>query len=243
MAYIQVIFQGAVKEEIPINKSVITIGRSSDNDICIENQGVSGHHARIVQEGNGQFLIEDRQSTNGTYVNGDQITQQMLQHNDVIAIFKHTLKFINMGINKIEEAPLTSKEANGVIDDPDATVMVDTSQIEGLLHKHQVDAAIKQGKGNAKLVVMDSNGQRTLTLEGVKYTIGKQKGSHILAKGWFAPATSAVIHHTQNGYTLTPHKRGKVKINGKNIGEPVRLEDGDQIIVRNISMQFYIALN
>ena len=36
-------FQGAVIKEIPITKSELTVGRSPDNDIIIDNPAVSGH--------------------------------------------------------------------------------------------------------------------------------------------------------------------------------------------------------
>ncbi len=66
---------------------VITIGRRSTNDVCIPNLSVSGMHARITIDGNGA-LIEDNNSTNGTYVNGRLISRQLLNQNDEIVIGK-----------------------------------------------------------------------------------------------------------------------------------------------------------
>ena len=50
----------------------LTIGRSDDNDIVLRDGRVSRHHARIVADGAG-FAIEDRGSSNGTFVNGARV--------------------------------------------------------------------------------------------------------------------------------------------------------------------------
>ena len=49
------------------------VGRSKDNDICIEDKTVSRKHLKIVQREN-QFLVVDLESENGTYIGGDVIT-------------------------------------------------------------------------------------------------------------------------------------------------------------------------
>lgn len=52
----------------------ILIGRSTNADIDIEDDYASSRHARVYNH-SGVWVIEDLQSTNGTYVNGHQITQ------------------------------------------------------------------------------------------------------------------------------------------------------------------------
>lgn len=56
---------------------VITIGRSSENDITVNNPNVSRHHCQIVQFDNGTFGVVDFSSTNGTYVNGRRVYGQV----------------------------------------------------------------------------------------------------------------------------------------------------------------------
>jgi hypothetical protein len=55
----------------------LTIGRSDDNDVVVRDGRVSRRHARIVAEGNG-FAIEDRGSSNGTFVNGTRVKRGRL---------------------------------------------------------------------------------------------------------------------------------------------------------------------
>ena len=53
------------------------IGRNDDNDVTIADGRVSRHHARIVADGSG-FAIEDLQSSNGTFVDGAQVSRARL---------------------------------------------------------------------------------------------------------------------------------------------------------------------
>lgn len=59
-----------------INNRTITIGRDQENDIVLNHPLVSRKHARIAQE-NGEYIIYDLNSTNGTYVDGELIHKQL----------------------------------------------------------------------------------------------------------------------------------------------------------------------
>jgi hypothetical protein len=85
---------GLVLKEIPLTKERTTIGRKPHNDIQIDNLAISGEHSVIVTILNDSFL-EDLNSTNGTYVNGQPIKKHFLQNNDVVELGKYKLKYIN----------------------------------------------------------------------------------------------------------------------------------------------------
>lgn len=85
---------GSVVSEVNLDKEVTTIGRKAVNDIQIDNLAVSGSHAKILALGNDCFL-EDLESTNGTYVNGDRVTKYVLKHGDKVMIGKHELLYQN----------------------------------------------------------------------------------------------------------------------------------------------------
>jgi hypothetical protein len=55
-----------------LNKSEITIGRESNNDIIINEAEVSRKHARLLLQPGG-YMVEDLGSTNGTYVNEQRL--------------------------------------------------------------------------------------------------------------------------------------------------------------------------
>ena len=72
------------------DKDLITIGRNSNSDIQINNLGVSKKHASITRQ-NGNYFIEDLNSTNGTLLNNERITKASLTGKDVVTVGKHTL--------------------------------------------------------------------------------------------------------------------------------------------------------
>jgi uncharacterized membrane protein YhaH (DUF805 family) len=55
---------------------VIRIGRDSDNDVIIKDDAVSHYHTQIAYDGT-LFRIMDLNSTNGTYVNGNRIADEV----------------------------------------------------------------------------------------------------------------------------------------------------------------------
>jgi pSer/pThr/pTyr-binding forkhead associated (FHA) protein len=74
----------------------LKIGRSLDNNIVLDDESVSRHHAIIFQNVNQQFSIIDHNSTNGTFINGVRIygTRQM-EYNDILKIGNSILPWRN----------------------------------------------------------------------------------------------------------------------------------------------------
>lgn len=59
--------------EFPLGTDEITIGRSSDAGVIIRDDYTSTHHARLMIW-NGQWMIQDLDSTNGTFLDGSRVT-------------------------------------------------------------------------------------------------------------------------------------------------------------------------
>ena len=68
-----------------LDRSIINIGRRSDNELIIDDPRVSRHHAQLRAVHN-KFVISDVGSTGGTLVNGKRITQAVLNPQDVISL-------------------------------------------------------------------------------------------------------------------------------------------------------------
>src|SRR5215510_5078437 len=62
--------------ELKVDKT--TVGRVSDNAFEIPEASVSSHHAEILLRGS-DVVIRDLGSTNGTYINGEKITEAVLK--------------------------------------------------------------------------------------------------------------------------------------------------------------------
>jgi hypothetical protein len=70
---------------IPVNEGAITFGRSSENIVSLhpDETSVSGHHAILYKSGD-RIMLQDLQSTNGTFVNERRVTEQALYPGDGI---------------------------------------------------------------------------------------------------------------------------------------------------------------
>lgn len=66
---------------------VITIGRSSSNNVIINDPKVSRHHLQIIQHDDGHYSLSDFGSSNGTFINGQRIGGEVrLSPNDIVTI-------------------------------------------------------------------------------------------------------------------------------------------------------------
>jgi pSer/pThr/pTyr-binding forkhead associated (FHA) protein len=71
----------------------LSIGRSSENDLTVEDDEISRKHALLINEG-GVFEIGDYRTGNGTFVNSQRVSQkQQIRPGDVIGIGKLQLEF------------------------------------------------------------------------------------------------------------------------------------------------------
>ncbi len=82
-----------VGSTIIVRRPLLQIGRSLDNDIVLESAEVSRHHARLEYRGEA-FHILDLGSTNGTSLNGRQVSESRLEHGDRIMFGNITLEFL-----------------------------------------------------------------------------------------------------------------------------------------------------
>ncbi len=81
------------KGDLRLRSPLCRLGRVPDNDLCFENDSVSGHHAEIYHLPDGSFQICDLGSTNGTWVNGQRIQNQILRNGDIVELGEVRLHF------------------------------------------------------------------------------------------------------------------------------------------------------
>jgi pSer/pThr/pTyr-binding forkhead associated (FHA) protein len=86
-----------------LDTDVVSIGRSPESDVFLDDVTVSRKHAQILRSGN-EFSISDMHSLNGTYVNSISVTNQLLRMGDEIQIGKfHALFFGNSHVKSLGE--------------------------------------------------------------------------------------------------------------------------------------------
>ena len=72
----------------------LTIGRGQENRVVLDNDSVSRRHCRAEKRGPSWFIV-DLDSTNGTYVNDEQVTELTLRRGDQVKVGDTILKFLS----------------------------------------------------------------------------------------------------------------------------------------------------
>ncbi len=121
MPEIVVKFADRVIERIVTEKENLSIRRTSENDIVLDNRGVSRRHARI-EFGTGGAELQDLDSLNGTFVNQMRINRQFLKDADVVTIGKFDLVFYR------------DSQSTAKMSDIDPTMVLETKKQKELQH-------------------------------------------------------------------------------------------------------------
>ncbi len=82
------------KQIIPLTKPVITFGRQLGNDLVFHEDFLSRFHAEIVHQ-DDKYVLCDKESTSGTFVNGRKIDECVLNSGDLISLANILIMFVN----------------------------------------------------------------------------------------------------------------------------------------------------
>lgn len=231
MAKVLLKFKEAVVKEIPLDENFITIGRKAENGIVIDNQAVSGRHAQIRKEGDLIF-IEDANSLNGTYVNGQKIQKCELYNGDIVLIGVHTLEVVS---DKVRDTDSKSFAVRGrSMDETMVIAPQDQKKILAAVDKEKTDVL------GGFLIIEGSTDKRDYLLKERVTTIGKEDAAGIHLKGFFAPKVAALVNRRKEGYFITPAGGKSLKVNGQEVDAKHDLKDGDIVETSGLKMQFYI---
>lgn len=237
MAKLILSMDNLVLKEIPLNKERTTIGRKPHNDIQIDNLAISGEHAVIVTILNDSFL-EDLNSTNGTFVNGQQVKKHFLQNNDVIELGKYRLKYVNEAPQHAAQADfektmvlrpdMMRKAAEQAAVKPPAEA--EPAQIMPPLAPAAAPAAPAAAQQVAAIQVLNgSNAGKTLELVKPLTTLGKPGVQvAVIARrphGFFLTHVEGAKHPTVNGEAINPQAH--------------ELKDHDIIELAGVKMEFF----
>ena len=205
MPEIIVKFEDKVIEKFITEKKRVTIGRTPDNDIVLDNRGVSRCHAQI-EFGNDQAVLIDNESLNGTFVNSRRISEEILKDNDSIVIGKYTLYY--------HAVP----EKSGSPFEGDGTMVLQTKKQRELIAKDQQDRKITSDAGSSVLLGEAGADFEQYSINRSVVTIGKSSLANVKAKGFFISGIQAkVVKEEENFWIVNLGKKGKTKINGEEI--------------------------
>jgi hypothetical protein len=238
-------FGVAVIKEIPMNDDMaaLTVGRRPDNAVVIDNPSISGHHLRfLLQE--KKYYVEDLNSTNGTFLNGQKVIKAEIHDKDQIQLaplqaMSHTFVFIN----ERENAAFT---AGKEILNSDATVIIDAAKQKEILGKMAKQpkapgaSAVVEKTGVLKIVdgAFDEGNIEYDLVKLVTY-IGKGPQCDVRIKGLFAPDVAAAINRRPEAYKIIAVKEGYPKINKVSLKTEANLAEGDTIETGKTKMIFF----
>ncbi|MEN3109887.1 FHA domain-containing protein [Uliginosibacterium paludis] len=243
MAKLILSMDGLVLKEIPLVKERTTIGRKPHNDIQIDNLAISGEHAVIVSILNDAFL-EDLNSTNGTYVNGQSVKKHVLKENDVVELGKYRIKFL-------KDAPDTNF---GATFDKAFSTAPDAVKLGASPRAHTetmvgfgAEASITSGEGWTAPAEVAPVVTGTEQLGVVQIISGRNAGRELeLSKSLTTlgkPGVQvAVITRRPHGYFITHVEGDSFPIlNGKHLDAQAHLlGDHDVIELAGVKMEFYL---
>lgn len=104
----------------------LRIGRKPGNDLVLADEKTSGAHAEIVREGD-RYLLRDLGSTNGTFLDGNRVTELVLTPGDVVTIGRIRCRF------RAEDAPVAADDPSLAMHTLDASRLGKSSRTTGLL--------------------------------------------------------------------------------------------------------------
>ena len=128
-----------------IDKPVFRIGRKSESDLRSVGTDVSREHAEIVRLDDGRFLLKDRGSRCGTFVNDEQVTERPLRHKDKIRLGRSgSAEMVFLADDGTTDSRLS--HASGLVDLRPLTTLLD--RLRGLGSSRVLDEVL--------VLVMDS---------------------------------------------------------------------------------------
>jgi sigma-B regulation protein RsbU (phosphoserine phosphatase) len=176
------------RRTVPISKAHFEIGRRETNDLRLAGSEVSRDHAEIDTV-NDQFVLRDKTSRYGTYVNGDQVTERALSHGDRIRLGRSG--GAEMVFLVAENAPAIEKATT--------TAIGDLRQIAALLEGLRalgsgrvlddvlalvLDSAIEVSGAERGFIMLE--GVDASAGEALEFTLARPRGRASIPSGTFA---------------------------------------------------------
>src|SRR5262249_28931611 len=192
-----------------------------------------------------QCIVEDLQSTNGTFVNGRRVARRALLNGDVVVVGTRRIVFDQLA----SAQPGAAATVDSVSNNNGETVFLDTrtlfdkllvdsdtyrktealaARLTDLEHHARIARSAQQQTEPAVLrVVAGPTAETMYKLDKQTSLIGKAASSLVRLQGWFKPRVAVAITRNRQGYVATL-LGGKTFINSQPLnGRRHELKDGD----------------
>ena len=232
-------FKNAILKEVAVGEREVSIGRSPDNAVVIDNPAVSHYHARVFNE-EGRLMLEDFGSLNGTFVNGQRVKMVGLKPGDSVMIGKHTIIVTDSA--EVRAQPVWRGDAKAAPKISE-TVMLDTKERREFLHKvaqtgESAQVAPRRMKVPSLVVKNGKTDRSEYTLSDKLTVIGKSAMATVKLTGWFAPKAAAQVNRREDNEYYIGAADKIPALNGQPITRPAKLSPGDVITVSGVELEF-----
>ena len=171
-AYVVVMAGSNLGQMYKLDKAIMMIGRGDKADVRLVDDGISRDHARILNE-NGQMVLEDLGSTNGTYCNGTRVTRQALSEGDKILLGSTTiLKFSYQ--DQLDEAFQRQMSESAL---RDGLTRAYNKRYFGERIEAELQYALRHDSSPVSLIVLDID-----HFKRINDVHGHQAGDHVLVQ-------------------------------------------------------------
>lgn len=225
MPEIVIKYEDKVIERVVSEKKRISIGRTSENDIVLENRGVSRRHAQIEFNDNAAVII-DNESLNGTFVNNRKISEEILRDDDVVTIGKYNLVYHTEVSRQPSAAHL------------DGTMVLKTKKQKEMIQQDQYEKELVKQIGGSLLLGEDNTDFSEYQIDHNVTTIGRAKFVHVHVKGFMLSGIQAKIVKEEEQFLIVNlGRKGKTRVNGEPVNR-LALKNGDIIQVGKSVFRF-----
>jgi pSer/pThr/pTyr-binding forkhead associated (FHA) protein len=233
-------FENAILQEVPVNAKEVSIGRSPDNAMVIDNPAVSHYHARVFNE-EGRTMLEDFGSLNGTFVNGQRVKMVMLKPGDSVAIGKHTI-VVSDG-RELDGFAVGNGAVKPAAPKLNETVILDTKERRAFMQQvaaggESTQVAPARLKVPTLVVRKGRTNRKEYALTDKLTVVGKSAMATVKLTGWFAPRAAAQINRREDQSYYVGAADKVPTVNGNPIDRPTKLSPGDVIEVAGVELEF-----
>jgi len=219
---------------IDIKWGYFLLGSHPDCKINIDDKGVSAHHCCFVYKRGYLYLI-DLISTNGTYVNSEDIERKKLKNNDTIKIDKYRFKVSDERVSKHQ-----GTEIHRAINDEDLADFTKNKSKKKKENKKERKTQIFKSVKKAKLVgLTDHFAGKTFNLESAIVRIGRAGENDIAINDLTVSDTNTVIEFHPNKTIVKDIKSTNgTYINDKKVRNKKEIENGDVLKIGGVEFRF-----
>ncbi len=249
--------------ETPLSQTkVISIGRQMGAYFLIDNGSVSRRHAEISYA-NGQYVLRDLGSANGTRVNDTRLesgSTHLLKHNDRIRFGNVSFLFIARSAGKqaartatlpVLPGPTAFHQMATGFYDPASAGQAPPPQGQPLLNAdgslllpgatESIPASIVASFKAAPVLIMVGRDKPAVyrLKQGKRLMIGRDKSNDIVLADVAASRLHAEVFHGTDGYYIRDMQSiNGVIVNATRIDNPYRLAHGDCVTIGSITLYF-----